>query len=409
MILNYIWFAFFAIAFLLALVKLVFFGDFTVFPALVNSTFEMAKKGFEISIGMAGATTLWLGLMKIGEKGGLIMAIAKRVNPFFRQLFPEIPENHPAMASIMMNFSANMLGLDNAATPLGINAMMDLQSLNKARERASNAMIMFLVINTAGLTIIPVSVMALRATAGAKNPADIFIPCLIGTSISAFGGILILAFKQRLNFKAPALWGTLLVYVLGLSGLVWYFAGLTDAQVEKVSTVSSAIILFSLVLIFLSVAFFKKVNVYEAFIEGAKTGFETAVRVIPYIIGMLVGIGVFRESGALNLITQGISNLVLMAGLDTAFIPALPTGLMKPFSGSGARGLMIETMQTHGPDSFVGKMVCILQGSTETTFYTLALYYGAVNVRNTRYTATVGLIVDAIGIVAAICLGYLFF
>ena len=409
MVLNYFWFAFFALAFVIALFKLLVLGDTTVFPELMNGTFDSAKRAFEIALGLTGALTMWLGFMRIAERGGLIAALARGVNPFFRRIFPEIPENHPALGFILLNFSANMLGLDSAASPLGLNAMRSLQELNPQKERATNSMIMFLVINTAGLTIIPVSIMAFRAQAGAHNPADIFIPSLLGTAISALSGLLLITVWQRLNLFSPVILLGLLGFGGGLALVIYYFTRLPEAQIATVSAVSSSLILFGIIMLFLTTAMWRKVNIYEAFVEGAKEGFETAVRIIPYSVCMLVGIGVFRNSGGLALITDGIAWCLGYLGLDTDFIPALPVGLMKPFSGQGARGLMIETMKEFGVDSFAGKTACVLQGSTETTFYTLALYYGSIGVRKTRYTAGAGLIVDFIGTVAAILLAYLFF
>ncbi|MES2386680.1 MAG: nucleoside recognition domain-containing protein [Bacteroidota bacterium] len=409
MVLNYIWFAFFAIAFVIALCRLVFLNDTTVFPELMNATFEMAKKGFEVSIGLAGALTLWLGLMRIGEHAGLINVLARAVSPFFRRIFPDIPKDHPALGFILLNFSANMLGLDNAASPLGLNAMQSLQELNPKKDTASNSMIMFLVINTAGLTIIPVSVMAFRAQAGAHNPADIFIPSIIGTGISALSGLLIVAIWQKLNLFKPVVYGSILAFAGALAGMLWYFHFLPEEKIATVSAVVSSVVLLSVIMLFLTAGMIKKVNVYDSFIQGAKDGFVTAVKIIPYAVAMLVGIGVFRASGGLGMITDGIAWLAIHAGLDTAFIPALPTGLMKPFSGPGARGLMIETMKLYGADSFAGKAVCVIQGSTDTTFYTIGLYYGSIGVKKIRYTAGAGIIVDMIGIAAAIWLAYLFF
>jgi len=409
MVLNYIWLAFFIIAFVIALIKAIFWGDLTLFPSLVEALFENAKKGFEISIGLTGAMALWMGLLNIGQEAGLIKIIAKWVTPFFSKLFPEVPTGHPVMGSMLMNFSANMLGLDNAATPLGLKAMQELQELNTNKEVASNAQIMFLVINTAGLTLIPVSVMALRLQAGASNPADVFLPCLIGTSVSAIFGILLVSLWQKINLLQPIVLLTLLVFCALLAGLVSLLSGLSESQLNSYSSGASGLILMSIIITILIFGIRKKLNVYDHFIDGAKQAFATAIQIIPYILAMLVAIGVFRASGALDYTLNGFSYIIQLAGLDAGFVNALPTGLMKPFSGGGARGLMVEAMKTYGPDSFTGRLVCVLQGSTETTFYILAVYFGSVGIKQTRYAATVGLIVDLIGIIAAILLGYLFF
>jgi spore maturation protein SpmA len=409
MVLNYIWLAFFLIAFVIAALKAIVEGDMSLFPSLVEAMFDNAKKGFEISLGLTGAMALWMGLLNIGEQSGLIGVVARWVTPFFAKLFPEVPAGHPVMGAMLMNFSANMLGLDNAATPLGLKAMQGLQTLNPEKETASNAQIMFLVINTAGLTLIPVSVMALRLQAGASNPADVFLPSLIGTSISAISGIIIVSLWQRVNLLNWVVLGVLGVFCAFLAGLVTLLAGMPEKQLSKVSAGASSLILLVIVVGILTYGMRKGLNVYDHFIDGAKQAFETAVKIIPYILAMLVAIGVFRASGALDYVLQGFAFVASGLGLDTGFVNALPTGLMKPFSGGGARGLMVEAMKTYGPDSFTGRLVCVLQGSTETTFYVLAVYFGSVGIKRTRYAATAGLLVDLIGIIAAIYLGYLFF
>lgn len=408
MVLNYIWIAFFVIAFLVAVARTLM-GDFEAFPALLKSLFDNAKTGFELSLGLTGALGLWMGILNIAEKAGLIAVLARWVAPFFNRLFPEIPANHPVLGSMMMNFSANMLGLDNAATPLGLKAMKELQELNPEKEVASNAQIMFLVINTAGLTLIPVSVMTLRLQAGASNPADVFLPSLIGTSISALSGILLVAFWQRIPLLNRVMLSVFVGYAAFLSLLVWTLGQLPQDRLEQVSALSSSSILLTVVTGIVVAGWRAKVAVYDSFIEGAKQAFETAVGIIPYIIAMLVAIGVFRASGALDLLLQPLAYGANLMGIDAAFVQALPTGFMKPFSGGGARGLMVEAMNTHGPDSLTGKLVCVLQGSTETTFYVLAVYFGSVGIKRTRYAATAGLLVDIIGIGAALLLGSFFF
>jgi spore maturation protein SpmA len=409
MVLNYIWVAFFLIAFVVALVKLIFFGDTEIFPKLIASTFDMAKTGFEISLGLTGVMTLWLGLMKIGEKGGAVNLLARLVRPFFHRLFPELPKNHPVIGSILMNFSANMLGLDNAATPLGLKAMKEMQELNPQKDTASNAQIMFLVLNTSGLTIIPLSIMVYRAQMGAKDPSDIFIPILLATFFSTFVGLITVAIYQKINLLDKviiAYLGGLLLFVLGV---IWYFSSLDQAQISTISSVASNLILFSVIILFISLALFGKVNVYEAFIEGAREGFQTAITIIPYLVAILVAIGVFRASGAMDFLVDGITLVVSSLGVNTDFVAGLPTALMKPLSGSGARGMMLDTMKQYGADSFVGRLVSIIQGSTETTFYVLAVYFGSVNIKNTRYAVSCGLLADLAGVIAAVWLTYLFF
>jgi spore maturation protein SpmA len=409
MVLNYIWIAFFLIAFVVALIKLIFLGDTEVFPAIVNSTFDTAKTGFEISIGLTGVMALWLGIMKIGERGGVIDIFAKFIGPFFHKLFPEIPVNHPVIGSILMNFSANMLGLDNAATPLGLKAMQGMQELNPKKDTASNAQIMFLVLNTSGLTIIPISIMVYRAQLGAANPSDVFIPILLATFFSSVVGLIAVALYQKINLFDKVIMAYLGGFSILVVAIIYYFSTLTAEEINKVSIVSANLILFSIITAFIALAWIRKVNVYETFIEGAKEGFETAIKIIPYLIAILVAIGVFRACGAMDFLIAGISQGLAWMGADTAFTPALPTALMKPLSGSGARGLMIDTMKVYGPDSFVGKLVCTVQGATETTFYVLAVYFGSVSIRNTRYALVCGLIADFAGIVASIALAYLFF
>lgn len=409
MVLNYIWVAFFLIAFGVALVKLVVFQDTAVFQAMVTSTFETAKLSVEISIGLIGVMALWLGLMRIGEKGGIIAIFAKAVGPFFNRLFPELPRNHPVFGSILMNFSANMLGLDNAATPLGLKAMKEMQELNPVQDTASDPQIMFLVLNTSGLTVIPISIMVYRAQQGAADPSDIFIPILLATFFSTLVGIVAVAVYQKINLLDRVI----LAYLGGLSlligGLIFYFTQIPQEQVSLISAVASNFILFSVIVSFISLAFWRKINVYEAFIEGAKEGFDVAIRIIPYLVAILVAVGVFRASGALDYLVGGMGTLVALLGVDTDFIPALPVAFMKPLSGSGARGMMLDAMATYGADSFVGRLASTIQGATETTFYVLAVYFGSVGVRQTRYAVTCGLLADLAGVVAAILLAYLFF
>jgi spore maturation protein SpmA len=409
MALNYIWIGFFIIAFIVALVKLIFWGDTAVFGAMVNGMFDSAKTGAEISLGLIGIMTFWLGIMKIGERAGMINLFARAVNPFFSRLFPGVPKGHAANGSIMMNFSATMLGLDNAATPLGLKAMKELQELNPEKETATDAQIMFLVLNTAGLTLIPTSVIAMRMANGAANPADIFIPSLIGTFISFLSGMIAVALYQKINlFRLP-----ILVFISLFLGLMaaFYFGlrGLPSDEMEKTTGLIGGLIIFSIIIAFIAYGAVKKLNVYEAFIDGAKEGFQTAVMIIPFLIAILVAISVFRTTGCMDYLVNGIASLVASAGMDTSFVPALPVGLMKPLSGGGARGLMIDVMKTYGADSFQGRLACIIQGSTETTFYILAVYFGSVNIKRTKYAIACGLIADLVGLIAAIALAYLFF
>jgi spore maturation protein SpmA len=409
LVLNYIWIAFFLIAFVVALVKLLFFGDMDVFPALMQSTFDMSKTGFELSLGLTGVMTLWLGLMKVGEKGGMVQLLSRWLGPFFSRLFPEIPKNHPATGSIMMNLAANMLGLDNAATPLGLKAMEQLQSINPDKTRASNAMIMFLVLNTSGLTLIPISVMVYRAQLGAADPSDVFLPILLSTFFATMAGIVAVSVYQRINLFNRVL----LAYMGGISlviaGIIFYFTTLPKSEVGPVSSVAGNVILFTVIVSFIALAWRKRVNVYETFIEGAKEGFNIAIKIIPYLVAILVAIGVFRTSGAMDFIIDGIRLLVTALGIDAGFVEALPTAFMKPLSGAGARGLMVDAMTTHGADSFIGRLSCTFQGATDTTFYIIAVYFGSVGITKTRHAVACGLIADLAGVVAAIFIAYLFF
>ncbi len=409
MVLNYIWIAFFAIAFVIAVIKLVCFGDAEVFPAIMNSTFDTAKTAFEISLGLTGVLSLWLGVMKIGEKGGVVNAMAKVLSPVFSKLFPEIPKNHPVFGNIFMNISANMLGLDNAATPLGLKAMEGLQSLNPKKDTASNSMIMFLVLNTSGLTIIPVSIMVYRAQMGAAQPTDIFIPILIATFFSTLAGVVVTCLYQRINLLQPMLLATLGGMSLAVAALIWGFSQMDSATMNLVGTSAANILLFLIIICFIAAGVRKRVNVYDAFVEGAKGGFETAVRIIPYLVAVLVAIGVFRASGAMDWLIEGVQGLVRWAGFDAEWVAALPTALMKPLSGSGARGMMVDAMTTYGADSFVGRLSCMFQGSTDTTFYILAVYFGSVGISRTRHAVACGLLADLAGIVTAVALCYLFF
>lgn len=408
MVLNYIWIFFFLGGFLIALLKM-FAGDTSVFPAMVESLFKMAELGASISLGYIGLMALWLGLMKIGEAGGAIAVLSKLVAPFFRRLFPEIPAGHSSVGSIMMNFSANMLGLDNAATPLGLKAMGQLQEINPKKEEASNAQIMFLVLNTSGLTLIPISVITLRAIQGAVNPTDIFLPIMIATYCSTLAGLLLVGFIQKLKLWDPVVIAYLAGTGLLIYGLFWYFGSLDKEALQSQSALLSSLVIMGLITWFLTMAFCKGINVYEHFIEGAKEGFGVAVKIIPYLVAMLAAVGVFRASGGLDILTSGIGRLVGLMGIDTSFVDALPTAMMKPLSGSGARGLAVEAMESYGADSFIGRLACTFQGSTETTFYTLALYFGAIGVRRTRYTLGCGLFADLVGAVAAIFVAYRFF
>ena len=409
MVLNYIWISFFLIAFAIAVVKLVFFGDMTVFPAMMDSTFDTAKTAFDISLGLTGVLSLWLGIMKIGEKGGVVNALAKALSPVFAKLFPDIPKGHPVTGSIFMNMAANMLGLDNAATPLGLRAMEQLQELNTKKDTATNPMIMFLVMNTSGLTIIPISIMVYRAQLGAAQPTDVFIPILLATFFSTLFGIIITSTFQRINLINRTILLTLGGMSLFVAAVIWGFGQLDKEMMNLVSTSVANILLMVIIVAFILAGMRKKVNVYDAFIEGAKDGFATAVRIIPYLVAILVAIGVFRASGAMDMLVDGVKWTVAACGGNTDFVGALPTALMKPLSGSGARGMMVDAMTTYGADSFVGRLSCILQGSTDTTFYILAVYFGSVGVRYTRHAVTCGLLADVSGSIAAIAIAYLFF
>ncbi|RUA28456.1 MAG: hypothetical protein DSY77_16010 [Bacteroidetes bacterium] len=409
MVLNYIWIAFFLIAFVFALVQWIFMGDMEIFPALTQATFDNAKLGFEISLWLTGVMSLWLGIMKIGEKGGMVSILAKITSPLFSRLFPEVPKNHPAMGAMLMNISANMLGLDNAATPLGLKAMHSLQELNPVKDTASNAQIMFLVLNTSGLTIIPISIMVYRSQLGAADPSDVFIPILLTTFFSTLSGLIAVSLVQRINLFHKNVLLSLGLLSMVIASIIWFFSSLSQSEIGPISSNIANFILFSIIIAFIILAIRKKVNVYDSFVEGAKEGFSYAVMIIPYLIAILVAVGVFRASGAMMVLKDGLEAIVAFAGLNTDFVPGIPTALMKPLSGSGARGMMVDAMEVHGADSFVGRLVSVMQGSTETTFYVLAVYFGSVNIRNSRYALTCGLIADAVGIIAAILISYMFF
>lgn len=409
MVLNYIWIAFFIVAFVMALAKLVFMGDYDVFPAMMNSTFDSSKTAFEISLGLTGVLSLWLGIMKIGEKGGMVNALARLLSPVFSKLFPDIPKGHPVTGSIFMNIAANMLGLDNAATPLGLKAMEQLQQLNPKKDTATNPMIMFLVLNTSGLTLIPVSIMVYRAQMGAAQPTDIFIPILLATFFSTISGIIVTSLYQRINLLNRVMLLTVGGMCTAVAAIIWGFGQLDKDQMNIVSTTVANILLMTIIVGFILAGVRKKVNVYDAFIEGAKEGFQTAVRIIPYLVAILVGIGVFRASGAMDMIIGGVKWTVSALGGNTDFVSALPTALMKPLSGSGARGMMVDAMTTYGADSFVGRLSCVFQGSTDTTFYILAVYFGSVGIRYTRHAVACGLLADLAGVIAAIAICYMFF
>lgn len=409
MVLNYIWISFFLIAFVVALIKLIFFQDYEVFSALVNSTFDMAKTGFEISLFLTGVMALWLGLMRIGEKGGMVQVLSKIVGPFFARLFPQIPRDHPATGAIIMNFSANMLGLDNAATPLGLKAMNEMQELNPNKDTASDAQIMFLVLNTSGLSIIPLTILVDRSVMGAANPTDVFLPILLATFCSSLVGLIVVAIYQKINLFDKVILGYLGGFSIFIFSIVYYFSTIPQEKIGQISTIASNLIIFSLIISFLVLGLRKRINIYETFIDGAKEGFEIAIKIIPYLIAILVAIGVFRASGALTYLIMGLEYLISLTGADTDFVKALPTAIMKPLSGGAARGMMLETMETHGADSFAGRMASIFRGATETTFYIVAVYFGSVNIKKIRYAITAGLIADLAGIIAAILFGYMFF
>ena len=409
MVLNYIWLAFFLTAFAVASVRLIFFGDTTVFPDIINSTFASSKTAFEISLGLTGVLSLWLGIMKIGEMGGVVNWFARILSPLFSKLFPDIPKGHPVTGSIFMNLAANMLGLDNAATPLGLKAMEGLQELNPRKDTASNPMIMFLVLNTSGLTIIHNSIMVYRAQMGAAQPTDVFVPILLATFFSTLAGIITVSLYQRINLLNR----TILLFLGGASlfiaGIIWFFTTLSRQQIDTYSTTTANVFLFVIIIGFIIAGMRKRINVYDAFVEGAKEGFTTAVRIIPYLVAILVGIGVFRASGCMDYLIRGVAKLTELCGINSDFVGALPTALMKPLSGSGARGLMVDAMSTYGADSFIGRMACVFQGSTDTTFYILAVYFGSVGITRTRHAVPCGLLADLAGVLAAIFICYLFF
>ena len=409
MVLNYIWIAFFIVAFVIAVVKLLFLGDYDVFPAMMDSTFSSSKTAFEISLGLTGVLSLWLGIMKIGEKGGVVNVLARLLSPVFAKLFPDIPKGHPVTGSIFMNIAANMLGLDNAATPLGLKAMEQLQEINTKKDTASNPMIMFLVLNTSGLTLIPISILVYRAQMGAAQPTDVFIPILLATFFSTLAGIIITSLYQKINLLNRTILLTLGGAAVVVAAVIWGFGQLDSVLMNKVSTSTANILLMLIIIAFILAGMRKKVNVYDAFIEGAKEGFTTAVRIIPYLVAILVAIGVFRASGAMDMLINGIGWTVEACGGNSDFVGALPTALMKPLSGSGARGMMVDAMTTYGADSFIGRLSCIFQGSTDTTFYILAVYFGSVGIRKTRHAVACGLFADLAGIIAAIAIAYMFF
>lgn len=409
MVLNYIWIGLVLVAVAVGCVQFFAYGQTDIFTQILNSTFSSAKTGFEISLGLTGVLTLWLGIMKIGERGGIVQGFSRAVAPFFSRIFPEVPKGHPAFGSMFMNISANMLGLDNAATPMGLKAMQELQEINPHKEKASNAMIMFLVLNTSGLTLIPVSVMVYRAQLGAANPTDVFLPIMLATYFSTLAGLVSVCIAQRINIFDKVIMGTVVCLTLIVGGLLYVANRLPEPTLVKWSSVLSSVILLAVICCFIVAAMVKKVNVYDAFIDGAKDGFKTAVGIIPYLIAILVAVGMFRASGAMDLLIRALAVFFGWIGLNTDFVPALPTALMKPLSGSGARGLMVDAMTQYGADSFVGRLVSILQASTDTTFYILAVYFGYVGIKDSRYAVVCGLIADLAGIIAAICIGYIFF
>lgn len=409
MVLNYIWIAFFLIAFVVGLIKLIFFGDVTVFSSMMNGAFDSAKTAFELSIGLTGIMTLWMGLMKVAETGGMIKILSRIVSPLFAKLFPEIPKGHPAQGSIVMNLAANMLGLDNAATPLGLKAMKELHALNPNKDTASNSQIMFMVINASGLTIIPMSIIVYRTQLGAVNPADIFIPILLSTFCAALTGIIAVSIVQKINLFNKVVLAYLGTFTLLVSLLIWYFSTLSPEKLSLISSLIANLLIFSIIVGFIFLAFIKKINVYDSFIDGAKEGFNIAVRIIPYLVGILVGVAVFRASGAMDFVINGLGQFFALLGANTDFVPSLPTAFMKPLSGSGARGLMVDTMTTFGADSFQGRLSCIFQGACDTTFYILAVYFGSIGVKNTRHAVVCALIADLAGMIAAVFIAYLFF
>lgn len=408
MVLNYIWIAFFLIAFVFGVIALLM-GDDTIFQKMVDATFDSSKTGFEISLGLTGVLALWLGIMKIGEQAGIVNILARILSPFFLKLFPDIPKNHPVMGSIFMNIASNMLGLDNAATPTGLKAMAQMQELNSKKDTATNPMIMFLVLNTSGLTIIPTTILAFRSTYGAAQPTDVFIPILLATTVATITGIIITSLWQKINIFQPTLLAGLFGLIAFVGLVIWGFGSMDKATMAKTTSIASNLILMTIIVVFIVAGLIKKVNVYNAFIEGAKEGFHTAVKIIPYLVAILVAVGVFRASGAMDLLIKGIGWCVEQCGLNTDFVGALPTALMKPLSGSGARGLMVEAMKNYGADSFVGRLSCIFQGSTDTTFYILAVYFGSISVKYTRHAVACGLLADLAGVIAAISVCYIFF
>lgn len=409
MVLNYIWIGFFLVSLVVGFVRLVFYQDMEIFTEMVNATFEMAGVAVNICLGLIGVLTLWLGLMKVGEMGGAVDVLARLVRPFFHRLFPEIPKNHPVHGSMIMNFAANMLGLDNAATPLGLKAMKELQTLNPSEDTASNAQIMFLVLNTSGLTIIPISIMVYRAQMGAANPSDIFLPILLTTFFSTLAGLTVVALVQRINLLDRVVLTYLVGLTAGVGGVIYYFTRLPQEQVETVSNLVANVLLFGIISGFIMLALIRKVNVYEAFIDGAKEGFAVVIKIIPYLVAILVGIGVFRASGSMDFLVTAIGGVVASLGLSTEWVEAMPTAFMKPLSGAGARGMMVDAMQVHGADSFVGRLASTFQGATDTTFYVIALYFGSVGVKRTRHAVPCGLFADLVSIVAGIFIAYLFF
>ncbi|MGL4411641.1 MAG: nucleoside recognition domain-containing protein [Bacteroidales bacterium] len=409
MVLNYIWIAFFLIAFVVAAAKSLFFGEIGIYSNIIESAFAAAKNGFEISLGLTGVLAMWLGLMKIGERGGVIELFSRLISPLFTKLFPDLPKNHPACGSIFMNLSANMLGLDNAATPLGLKAMKEMQEVNLDKERASNPMIMFLVLNTSGLTLVPVSIMVYRTQLGAAHPSDIFLPILLATLCSTIAGTILVCLKQRIDIFQRSIIIFLAGFISLIGGIILLFSQMSDTQMSIYSTFGANFLLFTIIAGFIFAGARRKINVYDAFVEGAKDGFQTAITIIPYLIAILVGIAVFRASGAMDSVINAIKYLFDAIGVNSEFVEALPTALMKPLSGSGARGLMVDTITQHGADSFIGRMVSVVQGSTDTTFYILAVYFGSVGIKNSRYALGAGLFADAIGIIAAIAISYFFF
>ena len=409
MALNYLWIAFFLVAFLAALIKLIVFQDYDIFQKIVAGTFDSAKTGAEISIGLVGLMTFWLGIMRVGEKGGMIGVFARAVGPFFEKLFPGVPKNHPAYGSILMNFSANMLGLDNAATPMGLKAMKELQELNPDKETASNAQVMFLVLNASSLTLLPISIMNYRAQLGAADASDVFIPILLATFFSTMTGLFVTALYQRINLFNKVILAYLGGLILVVGGVLIYFSQLPPEKISTITKVAGNVILFGVIVAFITLALFKKVNVYESFIDGAKEGFDVAIKIIPYLVGILVAVGVLRSSGALDYIMEGITYLLSLTGINTDFVPAIPVALMKPLSGSGARGLMVELMENAGADNFASRVACVIQGSTETTFYVLAVYFGSVAIKKTRHAVPAALLSELAGVMAAIIISYIFF